>query len=195
MERDWQGRGPLISNIKGVMLFRKGVEPDHKQDGEGHPNCRTTMNGYRMRVSAGDMSLDEFTSLVWDRTCNLLIGETLDPAECINGVWLEDESKGGRGNVAFRLEVWFACRDDKTCDAICTELYESLREATGGKNSVINAGFKKLQHFLKKHSVRGRVGSSLFVFFFFARAPRQAPSLPLTHTLAPTPLLTHHPPV
>jgi hypothetical protein len=81
VERDWQGRGPLISNIKGVMLFRKGVEPDHKQDGEGHPNCRTTMNGYRMRVSAGDMSLDEFTSLVWDRTCNLLIGETLDPAE------------------------------------------------------------------------------------------------------------------
>lgn len=176
MERDWQGRGPLISNIKGVMLFRKGVEPDHKQDGEGHPNCRTTMNGYRMRVSAGDMSLDEFTSLVWDRTCNLLIGETLDPAECINGVWLEDESKGGRGNVAFRLEVWFACRDDKTCDAICTELYESLREATGGKNSVINAGFKKLQHFLKKHSVRGAGGRGCSA----RTAPRHATPGPLS---------------
>jgi hypothetical protein len=93
-------------------------------------------------------------------------------------VWLEDESKGGRGNVAFRLEVWFACRDDKTCDAICTELYESLREATGGKNSVINAGFKKLQHFLKKHSVRGREGLFSFVFCARARRARLPPSHP-----------------
>ncbi len=203
MERVWPGRPePIQSFVKAVMLFRKDVEPDHKQDGKGHPNCRATMNGYRMRVAAGDMSLDEFTSLVWDRTCNLLIGETLDPAECINGVWLEDESKGGRGNVAFRLEVWFACRDDKICDAICMELHESLREATGGKNSVLNSRFTKLQHFVKKHSVRAPAAAAaaaaaaapcrswrppLAAPFFFPLFFPSPPPPPPTHTHTPLP--------
>ncbi len=150
----WPGNPPrtIVSNVKAVMLFRKDVMPDYKSELSGY---RTVLNAFRMRVSAGDMSLDEFTSAVWDRTCNLLIGESLDPAECINGVWLEDESKG-KGSVAFRLEVWFACRDDKVCEAICSELADALRDATKDRsgNSVINTRFQKHDYFVKKHKVR-----------------------------------------
>ena len=174
----WPGSPPrtIVSNVKAVMLFRKDVMPDYKSELSGY---RTVLNAFRMRVSAGDMSLDEFTSAVWDRTCNLLIGESLDPAECINGVWLEDESKG-KGSVAFRLEVWFACRDDKVCEAICSELADALRDATKDRsgNSVINTRFQKHDYFLKKHKVRRRSA---------ARAPQWATPL-LTASPLPLPL-------
>lgn len=156
VERELPG-GVAQVNIKGVMLMRQGVQPDYKGEimlgsGEHTQGYRTTLNAYRLRVSAGDMSLEAFTSSVWDRTCSMLIGETLDPAECINGVWLEDESKGGRGNVAFRLEVWFASRDDNACASICENLRQELIQATGG--GTISAKFRKLQYFQeKKHFV------------------------------------------
>ncbi len=176
--------------VNKYMLFREPVEPDWhhelpvpagplagalseaasslgneevKRTIAGGVKCRTILNAYEMSTSAGGVSLDKFTESVWLTLCYALIGEIQDPAECINGVWLEDRSNshGGRGrgggskNAQLSVQVWFAVRDDEVCEAICERLRSVLNKMAEETRLAWSAPrFVKVAHLAKKHSVR-----------------------------------------
>ena len=57
-----------------------------------------------------------------------LIGEQVDPAAYVNGVYLQD--KHARNTTALRLDVWFSTDSDEIMDAICEELRLLLKRET-----------------------------------------------------------------
>jgi hypothetical protein len=107
-----------------------------------------------MSQAMGDCTIEEFVGLAWETTLFALIGEELDPAECVAGAWLESRSRGGRG-AAVDMQLWFAVRDDKTCKAICKRLISLLNARAqeafekaggarfGGSRAITFPGFTK----------------------------------------------------
>jgi hypothetical protein len=169
--------------VDKYMLFREHVLPDYKHElqvtsgplwdlappearerfGKKGIGFRTTLNSYKMVVSAGKVPLEKFTQVVWETLCFSLVGETLDPAECINGAWLEDvtgkRSSGKKqgASVTLSVEIWFAIRDDAACKAICDRLIELLQHEMDKDYECVGlalASFKKTDHFQTKHVVR-----------------------------------------
>ena len=148
--RALDGGGSRTAHVNAYMLFRRGVEPDYKHEVDGK---RTVLSAWNMRVAAGGLSLEAFTQAVWETTIFLLIGETIDPAECVAGVWLEDRTRG-RGS-AFNLEIWFAARDDATCEAVCEALRHELNRRTEDDQTFDTQRaryprFRKLAYFAEK---------------------------------------------
>jgi hypothetical protein len=111
------------------MLFRDGITPDYTADlektidekGPKKAN-RYVLSMWRCSRALGDAKLD-MVELAWDTTLYALIGEELDPAECVVGAALENRARGG---ATLDMQLWFAVRDDKTCKAICSKLRELL---------------------------------------------------------------------
>ena len=207
-------------NVKAYILMRSSgkdfspIVPDYKEETkfinkegkEEKTGLRYVLNAYTINVSAGEVDLEQFTERVWDKMCHMLIGEKLDPAECIHGVWLEDASKGGRGNVALKLEVWFSIRDDVACAAICDELRKELLEAVtqtnvfGDRHVLMRIPeFKKLLYFSehnpKPNAGKHKVGSLLLRAHPYVCTDTSVCrkfNLPFSLTLAPTTLPTTH---
>lgn len=135
------------AGAQGYMLFRKDVQPDYKMEIDG---TRVIQNAYRTRIASSNGDLSAFQR-AWYMTLLAVIGETLDPAECISGVFLTDKHTGK--SAALMLEVWFAIPQDKICESICEEL-----RATLNAGSIFFPKFAKMEYFQKKHKVGGRVG-------------------------------------
>ncbi len=149
--------GTLVTaTADAFILFLSGVPPDYKYEVEGK---RATMNGFELtlHVLATPDLLRRVQSL-WETAVLCVVGETLDPAEIINGLLLEDEKrKERRGWVKdcefFRLELWFSVRDDAVCLAVCDEFRAALEEVESGTLSHSNFQWTKLSYFQTKHKV------------------------------------------
>lgn len=112
-----------VTKAEGYMLFRKGIRPE--TEALIAPGVRATQNRRRAELSVRPKDFDAWWK-AWETTVLAIIGETIDPAECITGAYLTDKHK--KGSVALRLELWFSTPDDAICDAICGELAAMLRE-------------------------------------------------------------------
>ncbi len=116
VERENPDGTKVVASAEGYMLFRERIEPDWKS--EIVPEVRVTNNGYRSRLALSTVDLS-YVTRAWECLVLSTIGELIDPAECVNGVIVTDTHKGK--TTSLTLEIWFAVRDDKICEAICEE--------------------------------------------------------------------------
>jgi hypothetical protein len=149
VEREEPDGTKIVAGAMGYMLFRETVMPDFKQEVDGR---RVTLNAYRSRLAVSTIDL-KFVHRAWETMILSLMGEIIDPAECVNGVYLTDTHSGK--STSLRVEVWFAVRDDKICEAICEEFREEInREMKRLEQTVIFPKFTKMDYFMTKHKVR-----------------------------------------
>jgi hypothetical protein len=112
------------SILDGVCLFRSGVIPDYKYEINGK---RTTLSAWSMLIASGSMSFEKLIARVWEITCFAIMGEEIDPAECICGAILENRTNSKTNSI--NLEVWFSVRSDAICIAILEKLRQVMDEA------------------------------------------------------------------
>ena len=149
VEREEPDGTKITAGAQGYMLFREGVEPDWKQEVDGR---RVTLNVYRSRLAVSNVDLS-LIGRAWETLLLHALGELIDPAECINGVYLTDTHSGK--STSLRLEIWFASRDDRVADAICEEIQHAINRSTDG---VFFPKFSKTEYFIKKHKVSAARG-------------------------------------
>ena len=127
----------IRTTAKGYMLFRQGLRPETSFEVGGE---RVNRNGYRTEVSCSPSDFQNFQD-AWETCVLAVIGESVDPAEFINGVYLTDKGSsggsGGKRSTALRLEVWFSVPrphllkledNNRLCESICMELVKVLKQ-------------------------------------------------------------------
>ena len=137
------------SKMDGVCLFRDGVIPDYKFEINGK---RTTLSAWSMLIASGSMSFEKLITKVWEITCFAIMGEELDPAECINGAILENRTNSSTN--CLNLEIWFSVRSDAICTAILEKLQQIMDKTTVDRFEVrrlVFPKFIKLKYFQTKH--------------------------------------------
>jgi Eukaryotic initiation factor 4E len=142
-------KGGIITRIttaEAYMLFRKGIQPITEY--ETAPGKRATAGRWRCEVAVAPRDFDKW-GVAWEIICLALIGEIVDPAHIINGVYLQDKHSGKQ--VALRLDIWFAIEDDVVCDAVAEELRSVITEEMQKRLGVtLPINFAKIVRGVKK---------------------------------------------
>jgi len=137
------------SKMDGVCLFRDKVIPDYKFEINGK---RTTLSAWSMLIASSSMPFEKLITKVWEITCFAIMGEELDPAECINGAILENRTNSSTN--CLNLEIWFSVRSDAICTAILEKLQKIMDKTTVDRFEVRRLMFPKfikLKYFQTKH--------------------------------------------
>ncbi len=137
--------------VAGYVLCRAGAIPDYKQEIGGR---RVFLNGYQSKIDTrpaggggGADASEEALSALWEAVLLTVVGEAADPGETVLAAWLACHSHTSRQQ--FTLDLWFAVREDKVCEAVC----EELREVAAGLGAGVPrlGAFTKVEYFVKKH--------------------------------------------